>query len=505
MLTWNLPAIKAGCYACQLKKGQWIGVYHSPLLARVMDTLRDSGLVVRVARNLLKSAEVQTVLTLIEKAWEEEFKAKGMPGLSVGIVHDQDLIWEKSFGYANIDRKMPANSQTLYGLASVSKPFAATALMQLRDTGKLSLDDPIEKYVPEFKVKSRFNDTRPITFRQVVSHFGGIPSEPPLDHWATLRFPSYKDILDKLSETEAILPVQTEVHYSNLGIAVMALAIDRIAGQPYRDYVKEHVLKPLGMTRSDFDPIPEETDNVAVGYVAGPGSVPSPASTYDVNEAYLAPGGLWSSVEDMAKFISLQFRTGPQCGRQILAGTTLREMWLPVSLDAEWKDGYGIGWNVNKLGERLTINHGGQRDGFMTGITLIPSLKIGIVVLTSWHSEVWTLRRHTLELLAQVMERIESRGAGVRPVESSDRFRPYLGRYAMRHFPEMEVCFVDGKLRALETGSPPSTWSILEPEGDHRFRIKGGEMNEELAIFYEDEKGKIVRLNYGGFMNDRVR
>lgn len=454
---------------------------------------------------IAENSEVRAALTLIDKTWEEEFKDKRMPGLSVGIVHDQDLIWERSYGYANIERKAHADSQTLYGIASVTKPFTATALMQLRDAGKLSLDDPIEKYLPEFRVKSRFGDTRPMTFRQIVSHHEGLPSEPPLDHWASLEFPAYKDILDKLGEMEAILPIQSEIHYSNTGIAMMALAMERIVSQPFREYVKNQVLTPLGMTRSDFDPLPESTENVAVGYTKGPNSSPTPAPTYDVNEAYLGPGGLWSSVEDMAKFISLQFRSGPQGGAQILGGTTLREMWLPVSLDAEWKDGYGIGWNVNKLGDRLAVGHGGQRDGFISGVTFIPSLKIGIVALTNSHSDVWTLRRHSLDLLAQVIERVESRGTDRGVIDSGEGYSAYLGRYAMRHFPEMEVCFVDGKLRVLETGSPPSTWSNLEPESEHRFRIKGGEMNEELAVFDVDATGKATRLNLGGYINDRVR
>jgi D-alanyl-D-alanine carboxypeptidase len=408
--------------------------------------------------SIAENPEARAVLALIEKTWEEEFKDKKMPGLSVGIVHDQALIWEKSFGYANVERKARADSNTLYGIASVTKPFAATALMQLRDAGKLSLDDPIEKYLPEFKVKSRFEDTRPMTFRQVVSHYEGLPSEPPLDHWASLRFPTYEDILNGLGRMEAILPIQTEIHYSNTGIAMMALAMERISGQPFREYMKDHVLRPLGMSRSDFDPIPEDADNVAVGYTMGPESIPKPAPTYDVNKTYLAPGGLWSSVEDIAKFISLQFRTGPQGGAQVLGSTTLREMWLPVSLDAEWSDGYGIGWNVHKLGDRRAIGHGGQRDGFISGVTIIPSLKIGIVALTNSHSDVWTTRRYCLDVLAQVIERVESRG-GSYIIESGERFTAYLGRYAMRHFPEMEVCFVDGKLRVLETGSPPSTWN----------------------------------------------
>ena len=126
--------------------------------------------------------ELRAVLTEIEADAENaRLKAK-IPGMSIVIVYDQDVLLAKGFGYADLEKKIPADPQTVYRTGSVTKAFTALMLMQLRDAGKLHLDDPIEKYLPEFKIKSRFPDARPATFRQVAAHYSGLPREAPMLH-----------------------------------------------------------------------------------------------------------------------------------------------------------------------------------------------------------------------------------------------------------------------------------------------------------------------------------
>src|SRR5215216_6716153 len=212
--------------------------------------------------------EIRAVLAEIESGIEKGRQEKKIAGLSVAIVYDQDVLLSKGFGYADVDKKVPADPTTVYRVGSVTKVFTALMLMQLRDAGKLNLDDPIEKYLPEFKIKSRFPDARPATFRQVAAHYSGLPREPPMLHeyQATDEFPSVEDQLKSLKNSEMMLPAMTMYSYSNLGYNIMGLALSRVAKQPYDQYVTDHILKPLGMDQSGFALTDSMKSYFAVGY-----------------------------------------------------------------------------------------------------------------------------------------------------------------------------------------------------------------------------------------------
>ena len=120
---------------------------------------------------------VSAALTQLDAQLTAIMKERNLPGLSAGVVYDHELIWTKGYGYADLERRIPADADSIYEIGSVTKLFNAVMLMKLRDAGKLSLDDPIEKYLPEFKIRSSFPDPRPPTFRQVVSHVSGLPRE----------------------------------------------------------------------------------------------------------------------------------------------------------------------------------------------------------------------------------------------------------------------------------------------------------------------------------------
>src|SRR5215207_6054017 len=192
--------------------------------------------------------EIRAVLTEIESDIEKARVANKIAGLSVAIVYDQDVLLSKGFGFADVDKKVPADPTTVYRVGSVTKVLTALMLMQLRDAGKLNLDDPIEKYLPEFKIKSRFPDARPATFRQVAAHYSGLPREPPMaiEYENPEEFPSVEEQLKSLKDVEMIVPAMSQFSYSNLGYNIMGLALAGVAKQPYTQYVDQHILKPLG-------------------------------------------------------------------------------------------------------------------------------------------------------------------------------------------------------------------------------------------------------------------
>src|SRR5579885_694131 len=141
--------------------------------------------------------ELQATFALVDAFLEAERETRKLPGLSCAIVYDQEVLWSKGFGFANIEQKIVANPQTIYRIASVTKLFTATMMMRLRDSGRLHLDDPLEKYLPSGKVQSRFTDPSPITFRQVVAHIAGLPRDDSVERvyeGNVVIFPSREEI-----------------------------------------------------------------------------------------------------------------------------------------------------------------------------------------------------------------------------------------------------------------------------------------------------------------------
>lgn len=442
-------------------------------------------------------------MALVETLAERQRRDVGIPGLSLAVVHDQETIWARGFGYADPESTIRADSKTAYCVASVTKLFTAMMLMQLRDERRLSLDDSIEKFTPDIKVKSRFGDRRVASFRELASHTSGLPQEAPLDYWEDLEFPTIEELVDSLSRTEKIHAELTEIHYSNLGIALMARALEHIAGQSWEDYVLTNILIPLGMNHSGFPSTPERFAARAVGHVILKDKSVERVTEY-YTKGYAPVGGLWSCVEDLASFMSFQFRDcdGPE---DVLSRASVREMLTPVFLDREWKTGFGIGWMLERAENGTIAWHSGGIPGFRAYLAMIPDKKIGIVVLAN----AWTrlenlmdLGKYILGLFVPIVDRLKKK-----PEEEkmTHEWEEYRGLYRFRETADLEVHTIDGKLTLVSVGYPPSTWSTLEPVGGTEFRVRGGNDDGETAIFERDENGSIICLIIGSFPFHRAR
>jgi D-alanyl-D-alanine carboxypeptidase len=149
------------------------------------------------------------------EAWAESQMAyRGQPGLAVGIVHDQDLVWTRGFGQADRERGIPASPDTLFRIASITKTFTATAIVQLRDQGKLQLDDPLAKHLPSFAVRPREPGGHPITIRHLLMHVSGLPRDADSLYWTTEEFPTREAILNALPNQEQFFQAETRWKYS---------------------------------------------------------------------------------------------------------------------------------------------------------------------------------------------------------------------------------------------------------------------------------------------------
>ncbi|MGI8549595.1 MAG: serine hydrolase domain-containing protein [Dehalococcoidia bacterium] len=345
---------------------------------------------------------MQSVLARLEGQLELERQQRKLPGMSTAVIYDQGIVWSHGFGLANVEEGTPATAQTLYGVGSITKLFTDTMLMQLRDAGKLQLDEPVQRYLPAFQVPSPYHNAPLPTFRQIASHTGGLPREAPGNYWRTRQFPTLDQLLVSLQNTEMIGVPGAVYNYSNLGVAVMGNALAAVAGEPYRQYVGDNILQPLGMENSGFELTDEVKARLANGYAFPSSSIG--ANRFPDAGAFTPAGGLYSSVEDMARFISLQFRDEPAGGDQVLSGSSLREMRQAASKGSNVGP-FAIGWQLSSNSGYSTIGHPGVVFGFTTQIVLLPELKLGVAVFTNGRTDPESLSNEILAALIPAIKR----------------------------------------------------------------------------------------------------
>jgi CubicO group peptidase (beta-lactamase class C family) len=250
-------------------------------------------------------------------AWlEGQIAYRGLPGVAVGVVSDQELVWSKGFGFADIKARLPMTATTEFRIASNSKLFTAIAIMQLREEGKLGLDDPVVKYLPWFKEKPAGDDDGPITIEQLLSHSSGLQREAG-DHWASNKFPTTDELERLYADRQAPFAPSVRWKYSNFAFALAGLVVEKVSGTRWADYVELNIFKPLGMDASSVD---KNVAGLAVPYGRRMPDGSREVLPFVDARGMAAATGVTSNVEDLAKFVSAQFRRGPRGGRQIVSG-----------------------------------------------------------------------------------------------------------------------------------------------------------------------------------------
>jgi CubicO group peptidase (beta-lactamase class C family) len=159
-----------------------------------------------------------------------------IPGMSAAVVHDQHLLWSRGYGFANLEKKLPASADTIYSICSISKLFTSVAVTQLRDQGKLDLDDPVKKHLPWFNIKEAYPGSGPPTIRGILTHSSGLPRESDYPYWTEpdYPFPTHEQIVEKISKQEMLYPADTYYQYSNLGLTLAGEVVAAVSGQPPR-------------------------------------------------------------------------------------------------------------------------------------------------------------------------------------------------------------------------------------------------------------------------------
>jgi D-alanyl-D-alanine carboxypeptidase len=424
------------------------------------------------------------------------------PGLSIGIVYDQELIWSKGYGLADQQKRLPATPSTLYRIASVSKLFTATAIMQLRDAGRLQLDDPVAKHLPWFRMKNVQPDAPPITIRHLLTHTSGLPRELPLFYWNDLNFPTREEMTRLLPDQDTIFPPETEYKYSNLALALAGEVVAAVSGQAYAQYVEQHILNPLGMTVTRV--VPEKTTpGIAVGYRKRVPGQPREAEDFIDARGLTPAANFASSVEDLAKLVSLQFRTGPAGGTQILKASTLREMHRVQWLRPDWQSGQGLGFWVRRSGSQVRVGHDGAAPGYKSQVDLSPADKFGVIVLINGYDADPLF--YVNQAFAIVGPAVATAAEAPRAAPAADpAWSQYVGIYTWKHV-DVEIMALNGELTMIvpDAANPWDARVRLTPVGPRTFRMIGGSNSGELLTFDVDATGRVTRLTAGSYYRIR--
>jgi serine beta-lactamase-like protein LACTB len=323
--------------------------------------------------------EYEAAVAALERFIEGQVADKELPALSIALVDDQRIVWARGFGFANLSEKVPATAETVYRVGSVSKLFTDIAVMQLVEQGKLDLEAPVTRYLPDFKPANPFGT--PITLRQMMAHRSGLVREPPVGNYFDPSGPSLAEMVASLNRTELVYPPGTKIKYSNAAIATVGYALEKTQGEPFPRYLERAVLRPLGLRKSAFQPTPALTKGLAAGLMWTYQGREFEAPTFQLG---MAPAGsMYSTVEDLGHFLSVLFAGGRGPGGAVLKRETLEQMWTPQFAKPGDKTGFGIGFQLTEFEGRRRVGHGGAIYGFATELAALPEDKLGVVVIAS--------------------------------------------------------------------------------------------------------------------------
>jgi CubicO group peptidase (beta-lactamase class C family) len=232
----------------------------------------------------------------------QEMKKHDVVGLSIALVDDQRVVWAQGFGFADQGKGLAAGPETLYRVGSISKLFTATAAMQLAEQGRLDIDQPLVRYLPEFTVQYRQAPDRPVTPRLLMTHHSGLPGDILKGMFNPDPQP-FSRVVEELKTLYAPFPPNRVFSYSNLSLSLLGHAIQKVSGRPFAEYLETALLHPLGMKQSQFSYRPADSLLMSKGYRKG-------RETAEPGLRDLPAGGLNSSVLDMSRFLRMIFAGG---------------------------------------------------------------------------------------------------------------------------------------------------------------------------------------------------
>ncbi|MCU0257186.1 MAG: beta-lactamase family protein, partial [Vicinamibacterales bacterium] len=400
-----------------------------------------------------------------------------IPGLSAAIVHDQDVLWSGGIGYADLARKAPAAPDTLYSICSISKLFTSIAVMQQRDAGRLRLDDPVKTHLPWFDLHLAHPGSGDITVEGLLTHASGLPRESDHAYWTGpgFVFPTREEIIAGLRNQKTLYPAETYFQYSNLGLTLAGEVASAAAGRPYAELVRAAILDPLGLA-STFPEMPVEHrgGRLATGYGAIGRDGTRAVMPLFQSRGIAPAAGYASTVADLSRFASWQFRLLARGGTEVLAANTLREMQRVHWVDPDFETTWGLGFSVWRSDGKTFCGHGGSCPGFRSQLLLRPEERVATIVMANAQGvDAGRFAQRMYDLVAPAIKEAASAKPGTpAPTPPDPSLSPYLGHYATGFSGEVAIVRWEDGLASLSLPATDPVRAItkLRKTGEHTFR-----------------------------------
>ncbi|MFI7609043.1 serine hydrolase domain-containing protein [Micromonospora sp. NPDC049366] len=405
------------------------------------------------------------------------------PSLVMGVVRDGALAHLATAG----EHPRP-DADLQYRIGSISKTMTATLVMQERDAGRLALDDPLEKHLPDTGVGA-------LTLRQLLGHASGLQREPEGEWWERAEGADLTTLLRGVGASKIANPAHRTYHYSNLAYGLLGGALERITGTPWADLLRQRILAPLGMDRTTY----AATEPFARGYVVHPwhGTLREEPRT---DTGAMAPAGqLWSTVEDLARWAAFLADPDPE----ILDPATLTEMCSPVvisDLDS-WTGGHGLGLELYRDGDRVYVGHGGSMPGYVAALAVHRPSRTAVVGYANAYG--FGIGRLGQRILTTVLDTEPALPTPWRPTAGAPttEVTEVTGRWWWMGVPlDVRWDEATGELVGLLRGERVSRY---RPEATDRWRGRSGPENGEILTVLRDPAGHPVALDIATFVFTR--
>ncbi|WP_300630614.1 serine hydrolase domain-containing protein [Pseudomonas sp.] len=355
----------------------------------------------------IQKGDYGAIIRYLQNRIPREMAQENVAGLSIALVHGQQLVWASGFGLADKARGVPVTPDTAFRAGDLSKLLTATATLQLVEQQRLALDAPLQQTLREFHVRSRFHSDqdeadRAITLRRLLSHQSGLPSEHLRDLHSTYAM---GQMPQRVSGVWLSSPPGSQVAYSNLGYALVGAAIERSSGRSFEAQLQNSLLKPLEMNHSSFVGTSAQSSYRALGYEEGkPGN--------DAQLRDLAAGNLWASPKDLSHFVRMLFAKGVYQGNRVLGSASIDEMLTQQNtgnaLDFDCQ--MGLGWFLAPCGDEpvapgvRAYQHSGDVDDFAAQLSVLPDQQLAVIIMandSSAEARVAALATDALRLMLQ--------------------------------------------------------------------------------------------------------
>ncbi len=316
----------------------------------------------------------------LEKYIPDEMDKYHVKGMSIALVDGDRVVWSKGFGYANEEKKIKADGDTLYHLGATAKIFTAAEVLGLAEKGRIGLDRPIQKYVPGFSIQSRFQDAKEVTVRSLLANHSGLPGFFLKGIWVD-HPESLEDFVGELKDDYLVAPPQTLYKYSYVDYDLLGRMVELKRKEPFAQAVKEDIFDPLGMDSSSFDHSSDNDPRLAQGYRHG-----DPVSLIHLRDVPAA--GMVSSANDLARFLQFVLGGGALEGDPPLGPQALALMFTPAYPGLPWDFGHdvGLGWQLSGIdvkGAEGVAWHDGEYPPYNSQVVALYRQGLGMVLLSN--------------------------------------------------------------------------------------------------------------------------